>query len=117
MAEDNAVNAKIAGRLLEKRGCEVHLAEDGAKALAALEAMDFDLVFMDLQMPVLDGLDAARRLREAKGRNHAVPMVALTACAFLEDRERCLEAGMDDFMPKPIRAEELDRVLTRWIEA
>jgi len=116
LAEDNGVNGRIAVRLLEKRGCEVHLVEDGAKALAALESMDYDLVLMDIQMPVMDGLEATRTLRLRAGRNATVPVVALTACAFLEDRERCLESGMDDYVSKPIRPEELDRVLARWVK-
>lgn len=116
LAEDNSVNGRIAVRLLEKRACEVHLVEDGAKALAALETMDFDLVLMDVQMPVMDGLEATRALRSRNGRNASTPVVALTACAFLEDRERCLESGMDDYVSKPIRPEELDRVLARWVK-
>ncbi|MEN9353669.1 MAG: hypothetical protein RL318_994 [Fibrobacterota bacterium] len=114
LAEDNVVNGRIAVRLLEKRGCEVCLVEDGVQALDALLATDFDLVLMDLQMPVLDGLEATRQMRARGGRNGKIPVVALTACAFLEDRERCMVAGMDDYVAKPIRPEELERVLARW---
>jgi two-component system, sensor histidine kinase and response regulator len=117
LAEDNAVNGRIAMRLLEKRGCEISLVVDGKQALDSLSTVDFDLVLMDLQMPVMDGLEATRQMRARGGRNGRTPVVALTACAFLEDREHCMSAGMDDYIAKPIRPEELERVLARWAPA
>jgi len=114
LAEDNAINAHIARRLLEKQGCMVTLACDGKKALEALRAQDFDLVLMDLQMPEMDGIEATRQLRYHQGRNARIPVVALTACAFQEDRDRCLAAGMDDYLAKPVRPTDLTAILARW---
>jgi two-component system sensor histidine kinase/response regulator len=112
VVEDNAVNRKVAERLLEKRGHHVAMAENGREALAALEKDIYDLVFMDLQMPELDGLEATRIIRvKEKGTASHQHIVALTAYAMIGDREKCLEAGMDAYLSKPIRAEELDEQL------
>ena len=121
LAEDNVVNAKLAVKLLEKRGCKVTVATTGREAVLAWERQSFDLVLMDVQMPVMDGLEATRVIRSGQlsGRkpgepgNPAVPIVAMTAHALKGDRERCLEAGMDDYLSKPVRSEELDAVLAR----
>src|SRR6202142_359271 len=104
LAEDNVVNQTLAIRLLEKHGHHVVLAVNGREALDALEKEKFDLVLMDVQMPVMDGLEAIRTIRknEAVGGGH-VPIIALTAHAMKGDRERCMEAGADDYMTKPIR--------------
>jgi two-component system sensor histidine kinase/response regulator len=109
VAEDNAVNRKVALGLLRKRGHRVVAAEDGHQALAALERESFDVVLMDVQMPGLNGLDAtaAIRAREKAQGLPRVPIIALTAHAMKGDRERCLEAGMDGYVPKPVEAEEL----------
>ncbi len=117
LAEDNAINAHIARRLLEKQNCLVTLVADGKEALEALRSQDFDLVLMDLQMPEMDGIEATRQLRFRQGRNACVPVVALTACAFQEDRERCLAAGMDDYVAKPVRPTDLAAILGRWTKA
>jgi len=114
LAEDNAINAHIARRLLEKQNCLVTLVADGKEALEALLAQDFDLVLMDLQMPEMDGIEATRQLRFRQGRNARVPVVALTACAFQEDRDRCLAVGMDDYVAKPVRPADLTAILKRW---
>jgi signal transduction histidine kinase/DNA-binding response OmpR family regulator len=108
LAEDNPVNRRVAIGLLERWGHTVETANDGAEALAALETRAFDIVLMDVQMPVLDGMAATARLREreaATGRH--VPIVAMTAHAMKGDAERCLEAGMDAYLAKPVDAREL----------
>jgi len=116
LAEDNAVNQKLATKLLEKRGHKVTLASNGKEALEALRKHSFDLVVMDVQMPVMDGLEATMLLREAEeftGKHQ--PVVAMTALVMKGDRERCIAAGMDGYLSKPIRPQELDEVLERYI--
>jgi signal transduction histidine kinase/CheY-like chemotaxis protein len=115
LVEDNAVNARITQRLLERQGCEVDVVDDGLQALAALAAKRFDLVLMDVQMPELDGLETTRRLRRVSGPNEGVPVVALTACAFQEDRERCLKSGMNDYISKPVVSGDLSRIIRSWV--
>jgi two-component system, sensor histidine kinase and response regulator len=112
LVEDNAVNQRLAARLLEKRGHRVTVTANGREALEALEKSDFDLVFMDVQMPEMDGLEAAaaiRKIEEGSGKHQTV--IALTAHAMKGDEERCLEAGMDGYLSKPIRPAELDAIL------
>jgi len=116
LAEDNAVNQKLAGRLFEKRGHHVTVVCNGRDALSALEKESFDLVLMDVQMPEMDGLEAIRLLREKeKASGHRQPVVAMTALVMKGDRERCIEAGMDGYLSKPIRAHELDEVLENYL--
>jgi PAS domain S-box-containing protein len=113
LAEDNAVNQKVAVRMLQKKGHEVVVTSSGREALAALgTARAFDLILMDVQMPEVDGLEATAKVREwEKGSGRHVPIVAMTAHAMKGDRERCLAAGMDDYIAKPIQASELYRVI------
>jgi CheY-like chemotaxis protein len=109
LAEDSLVNQKLAVGLLERRGHRVTVANNGREALAAIEKQPFDLVLMDVQMPELDGLDATRALREretVQGRA-PVPIIAMTAHAMAGDRERCLAAGMNSYISKPIRSQGL----------
>jgi signal transduction histidine kinase/CheY-like chemotaxis protein len=115
LAEDNPVNQRLACRLLEKRGHSVVVAGNGLEALGALEKERFNLVFMDLQMPVMDGFEAtaAIRKKEVATGTH-LPIVALTAHAMKGDREKCLEAGMDDYLTKPIRMHDLDQLLENY---
>jgi len=115
LVEDNIINERVATAMLEKRGCRVSVAHDGGEALAACEAGAFDAVLMDMQMPVMDGLEATRRLREreALGGWLRTPVLAMTANAMDEDRDACLAAGMDDFLAKPIRPDELFARLER----
>ena len=107
LAEDNAMNRKLAVRLLERMGYAPDVAGDGLEAIAALEARTFDLVLMDVQMPELDGLEATRRIRQRWPGSGGPRIVAMTATAMAGDRELCLAAGMDDYISKPIRVAEL----------
>jgi two-component system, sensor histidine kinase and response regulator len=108
LAEDNKVNQRVAVRMLEKNGHRVVVAGNGREALAVLEREDFDLVLMDVQMPEMSGLEAAERIREKEGSSgRRLPIVAMTASAMLGDEEKCLQAGMDGYISKPVRAEEL----------
>jgi len=112
VAEDNSVNQLLVTRLLEKRGHRVVIAANGREALAALEKESYDLVLMDVQMPEMDGLEATAALREReKGSGMHQPVVALTAHAMKGDQERGLAAGMDGYLSKPIRTQELDAIL------
>ena len=113
LAEDNAVNALLARALLGREGCSVERVANGQEALEAVAAAPFDIVLMDMRMPVMDGLDAARELR---ARGIATPIVALTANAFEDDRRACLDAGMNDFLTKPIEVAALRAALARWTQ-
>jgi signal transduction histidine kinase/DNA-binding response OmpR family regulator len=112
IAEDNLVNQRLVTRMLEKRGHFVVVAGNGREALEALEKESFDLVLMDLQMPVMDGFEATSAIRKKEGdRGVRIPVVALTAHAMKGDREKCLAGGMDAYLTKPIRPQELDELL------
>ncbi len=117
LVEDNPVNQRLASRLLEKRGHSVVVAANGLEALEALEKENFDLVFMDVQMPVMDGFEttAAIRKKERAG-GVRLPIVALTAHAMKGDREKCLAGGMDGYLTKPIRPQEVDEILRSHLE-
>jgi signal transduction histidine kinase/DNA-binding response OmpR family regulator len=119
LAEDNPVNQRLATVLLRKLGHQVTVVEDGQQALASVERDDYDLVLMDVQMPRVDGLEATRRIRAggASIRNPDVPIVAMTAMAMKGDRERCLEAGMNDYISKPVDRKELSAALARWAQS
>jgi len=112
VAEDNPVNQLVMTRLLQKRGHTVQIVGDGRCAVAAVASEEFDLVFMDVQMPELDGLGAARQIRVMPGVESRVTIIALTANAMQGDKQDCLDAGMDDYVAKPIDPRELDRVLS-----
>jgi CheY-like chemotaxis protein len=116
LAEDNTVNQRLATRLLEKRGHRVTVANNGQEAIGLLEHSSFDLVLMDVQMPLIDGLEATRMIRkqEEETGTHQ-PIVALTAHAVKGDRERCEAAGMDGYLAKPIRPQELDAILQKYM--
>jgi two-component system, sensor histidine kinase and response regulator len=114
LAEDNAVNRTLALRLLERRGHSVVVAENGRQAIAAVQRENPEIVLMDVQMPELDGLEAIRIIREEeKSSGRRLPIIALTAHAMKGDRERCLEAGADDYVTKPIRAPDLFAAIDR----
>jgi len=113
LAEDNAMNQKVALRLLQQLGYTADVATNGLEALAALERQPYDVVLMDVQMPELDGLDATRRICEQWPPETRPHIVAMTANALPEDREACFAAGMNDYVAKPIRADELAGALKR----
>ena len=115
LAEDNPVNQTVAKRILEKRGYAVTIAQNGAEVLTLTQKESFDIILMDCHMPILDGFEATQKLREhEKIRGSHLPIIALTANALKGDRETCLASGMDDFLPKPFKAEELIRIITKW---
>ena len=116
VAEDNPVNQKVVTRMLERLGYGAHVVGNGLEALDALEQRPYPLVFMDCQMPELDGYEATAQIRE-RYPDRQIAVVALTAHAMEGDRERCLAAGMDDYLAKPIDAGALRDVLARWLPA
>jgi signal transduction histidine kinase/ActR/RegA family two-component response regulator len=115
VVEDNAVNCMVVQAMLERLGMTVTLAHDGAQAVAAMQAHDVEVVLMDCQMPVMDGYEATRRIRSAGHARAQVPIIALTAHALAEDRQRCDAAGMNDYLPKPVTSDALARVLHRYL--
>jgi CheY-like chemotaxis protein len=119
LAEDNAINVKVALRSLALMGCTVQVAENGIVAIAKALNEDFDLVLMDVMMPECDGLEAARTIRaheQSRGNRH-VPIIALTANGLKGDREVCIDAGMDDFLAKPFTVDRLRSTLHKWVPA
>jgi CheY-like chemotaxis protein len=115
LAEDNVINQKVAVSILEKRGHEVQTVGNGREALQALACERFDVVLMDVQMPEMDGLEATAAIREMeKGTGRRIPIVAMTAHAMKGDRERCLGAGMDDYVSKPVEPKSLNAVIEQW---
>ena len=117
VAEDNHVNALVATRMLEKRGLRAEVARDGRAALEMLERTDYAAVFMDCQMPQLDGYEATAEIRRRESGDGRLPVIAMTAHAMTGARETCLAAGMDDYVSKPLRSEALDAIISRWLPA
>jgi PAS domain S-box-containing protein len=115
LVEDEPINREVASTLCADVGIEVHTAVNGAEAVRLAESLDYALIFMDVQMPVMDGLAATRAIRQMEGRT-TTPILAMTANAFSEDRERCIASGMDDFIAKPIEPEDLFKGLLKWLE-
>ncbi len=114
LAEDNAVNQQLARKLMEKRGHRVSVAETGTKALAAWQTGMYDLIFMDMMMPEMDGMEATRLIREAEhARGGHTPIIAMTANAMQGDREKCIDAGMDGYVSKPIDPHQLEAEMAR----
>ncbi|MCS7009520.1 MAG: response regulator, partial [Chthoniobacterales bacterium] len=116
IAEDNPVNQLVAKGFLEKLGARADTVANGYEALRALETIPYDILFLDVQMPELDGLETARRIRNANSRvlNKNIPIIAMTARAMRGDKEICLQAGMDDYIPKPVRIENFADMLKKW---
>jgi signal transduction histidine kinase/ligand-binding sensor domain-containing protein/CheY-like chemotaxis protein len=114
LADDNRVNQKLASHLLQQLGCEVDVARDGAEALRLWKERPYDAIFMDCQMPDLDGYETTARIRQAGGRGAEIPIIATTAYSMAGDRERCLDAGMNDYVSKPLNRSDLERVLVTW---
>ena len=116
VVDDNEVNRRIAARQLERKGFLVETVDDGARAVEAVKKTPYDLVFMDWLMPGMDGFQATEAIREwERETGNRVPIVAMTACAMEGDRQRGLDGGMDDYLTKPVRFEDLDAVLDRWL--
>jgi len=116
VAEDNAVNQLLVRRMFEKLGIRIDLAANGREAVQMATELDYDIIFMDCSMPELDGYEATAMLRN-QSRGRRVPIIAITANAMSEDRARCLDAGMDDHLTKPVRIEDIRGALQRWVMA
>ncbi|MCK5035871.1 MAG: response regulator [Candidatus Sabulitectum sp.] len=118
VVEDNITNQQVAMGILKKTGVRVDAVANGRESVIALEQVPYDLVFMDVQMPVMDGIEATRLIRstDSKVRNHDVPIIAMTAHAMQGDKDRCLEAGMNDYLSKPISPAPMAKVLKKWLD-
>jgi PAS domain S-box-containing protein len=117
LVEDNTINQIVALGILRKQGFTAETVADGAEAIKALESIPYDLVLMDVQMPVMDGYEATKRIRDPKSLvlSHSIPIVAMTANAMQGDREKCLASGMNDYLPKPIDPRNLSKILEKWL--
>jgi CheY-like chemotaxis protein/HPt (histidine-containing phosphotransfer) domain-containing protein len=117
LAEDNITNQQVATGILNKFGLKTDTVANGQEALVALRDMPYDLVLMDVQMPVMDGLEATRQIRNPQSalRNHQIPVIAMTAHAMAGDRDLCLQAGMNDYVSKPVDPQSLAKVLAKWL--
>jgi CheY-like chemotaxis protein len=117
VAEDNPVNQKVAQALLRKMGLQADVVANGQEAVNALQTIPYDLVLMDCQMPEMDGYEATSKIRQqgSKALNPGIPIIAMTALAMQGDREKCIQAGMNDFIAKPVQQRELAKMLARWL--
>ena len=114
LVEDNLVNQKVAVAMIKKMGCRVSVTANGAEALKAIAEQKFDLIFMDCQMPIMDGFETTRAIRQMVGSIRDIPIIAMTAHALKEDRQKCLNAGMDDYLSKPVHKDKLFAVLQNY---
>jgi CheY-like chemotaxis protein/HPt (histidine-containing phosphotransfer) domain-containing protein len=117
IVEDNATNREVALAILKKLGLRADAVADGAESLIALASIPYDLVLMDMRMPVMDGIEATRHIRDRQSAvlDHDIPIIAMTANAMASDRESCFQAGMNDFVPKPVSKAELRDALRKWL--
>ena len=118
MAEDNRINAEFAKEMLEKLRCEVVAIRNGKEAVEILQNdRNFDLIFMDCQMPIMDGFEATKEVREYEKKSNLIhiPIIALTANAMNGDKERCMQAGMDDYLSKPVRQKDFAGIIRKWL--
>lgn len=113
MAEDNAINQKVGRLILQRAGFNIDMVGDGNEALEAHRSQPYDLILMDCQMPTMDGFEASRQIRQLPDPQPII--IAVTANALLGEREKCLDAGMDDYLSKPFQAEQLVAVVNKWI--
>ena len=113
MAEDNVINQKVGRLILQRAGFKIDLVGDGNEALEAHRTNPYDLILMDCQMPTMDGFEASRQIRQLPNRQPII--IAVTANALVGERERCLNAGMDDYLSKPFQAEQLVAVVRKWV--
>jgi CheY-like chemotaxis protein len=114
VVDDHFINQELMKDMLERLGCEVDLAENGKDALDAMENQKFDMIFMDLQMPVMDGFEAAHAIRNKEGLGRLTPIIALTASGLTADKIRCRESGMDECLDKPIVLSDIEQILRRF---
>jgi CheY-like chemotaxis protein len=112
MAEDNAINQRVGKLILQRAGYYIDLVSDGNEAVVAHRKEPYDVILMDCQMPVMDGFEASRQIRQLDSKQPVI--IAVTANALVGERERCLEAGMDDYLSKPFQAEQLVGVIKKW---
>jgi CheY-like chemotaxis protein len=114
IVEDNPINQRVAAILVSKLGFTTDLAGHGGEAVEMVQKQNYDLILMDCQMPVMDGFEATRAIRKMTGSNSRTPIIAVTANVASGQREKCLEAGMNDYVPKPINREVLEKVIDKW---
>ena len=115
MAEDNGINQRVGKLILQRAGFSIDLVADGSEALQAHRSNPYDLILMDCQMPVMDGFEACRHIRELEQRQPII--IAVTANALVGERDRCLDAGMDDYLSKPFQAEQLVAIVRKWVDS
>ena len=117
IVDDNLVNQKLSAKFLQKLGCDVKVVDNGAKAVDQVKEQGFDIIFMDCQMPVMDGYEATKSIRDLGDASRSgIPVVAMTANAMAGDRERCLAAGMNDYITKPFKLADFKGMLSTWVE-
>lgn len=116
VADDYPVNQEITKEMLKLMDCDVDVAVDGVEAVKMYDSNKYDLIFMDVQMPEMDGYDATRKIRDVEGGQKRIPIVAITANALQGDKQKCLDSGMDDYISKPIKAENIEQVLIKFFK-
>jgi len=116
LVEDNHVNQKLASIILKKLNCSVDIAKNGEEAVTEIKRNIYDIIFMDCQMPVMNGFEATRAIRKYQQENNLelTPIVAMTANAMMGDKERCIQSGMDDYLKKPVRKQEVEDILKKY---